>query len=161
MRSQHRQRPPVLPQLRRQALNPAGALLHRLLLALLVGAVLLPALLLAPAGSAGAAEVLQVRGATLLQVGDSNRSYAVMLACVGVDPALESMASEWLRRQAPRGTRVNLRPVGQRAGVLLARVRTREERGHPATDLGAALVAEGLAAPLAEADPQACADVLS
>lgn len=156
MRSQHGQRSSLLPQLRRQALNPTGPLLARLLQAVLIGALLLPTLLLAPA-AAGAAEVLQVRGATLLQVGDSNRSYTVLLACVGVDPAQEATAADWLRQQAPRGTRVNLRPVGQRDGMLLARVRTRAGRGRPAMDLGQALVAEGLATPLAEADALACA----
>jgi hypothetical protein len=123
----------------------------------LIALMVLPPLLLGPAAVA-AAEVRQVRGATLLQVGDSNRSYAVVLACVGVEPAQEAAATAWLRRQAPRGTRVNLRPVGQRDGVLLARVRTQAERGRPALDLGAALMAEGLAAPLADADPLACSD---
>jgi hypothetical protein len=42
--------------------------------------------------------------------------------------------------------------------VLLARVRTQAERGRPALDLCAALMAEGLAAPLADADPLACSD---
>lgn len=124
---------------------------------MLISLLLLPSLLLAPA-VAGAADVLQVRGATLLQVGDSNRSYGVLLACVGVDPAEEAAATAWLRQRAPRGTPVNLRPVGQRDGVLLARVRTRAERGRPALDLGMGLMAEGLAAPLADADPLACSD---
>ena len=117
----------------------------------------MPPLLLAPA-AAGAAEVRQVRGPTLLQVGDSNRSYAVLLACVAVDPAQEAAATDWLRQQAPRGTRVNLRPVGQRDGMLLARVRTQTERGGPDLDLGRGLMAEGLATPLADADPLACGD---
>ncbi len=120
--------------------------------------VLALTILLAP-GAAAAAQVLQVRTATVLQVGDSNRSYAVELACVGVDPAREDEAVDWLRQHAPRGTRVNLRPVDQRDGQLLARVSTIADRSHPALDLGAALVAEGLAAPLAQADPQACAEL--
>jgi hypothetical protein len=123
----------------------------------LIGILLLPSLLLAPA-VAGAADVLQVRGATLLQVGDSNRSYGVLLACVGVDPTQEAAATAWLRQRAPRGTPVNLRPVGQRDGVLLARVRVRSGRGQPPLDLGTALMAEGLARPLAEADGLACSD---
>jgi hypothetical protein len=141
--------------LRRQALTPAQALLQRLLPALLAVVVLLPAVL-AAAGPAGAAELRQVRGATLLQVGDSNRSYGVALACVAVDPQRQAEAAEWLRRQAPRGTRLNLRPVGSRDGVLLARVRLLGERDQPGTDLGMGLLAAGLAAPLADADPLAC-----
>lgn len=124
---------------------------------MLIGLVLLPPLLLSPA-AARAAEVLLVRGPTLLQVGDSNRSYALLLACVAVDPAHEAEATNWLRQQAPRGTRVNLRPMGQRDGVLLARVRTQAERSGTALDLGLGLMAEGLATPLANADPLACSD---
>ena len=45
------------------------------------------ALLLGAATGAAAAEVLQVRTATLLQVGDQNRSYSVALACVDLAPA--------------------------------------------------------------------------
>ncbi|MGB5136321.1 MAG: hypothetical protein WBN89_14215 [Prochlorococcaceae cyanobacterium] len=137
--------------MRRQALSPA-----RLLLPLLLAVVILPLALLAP-GTAAAAEVLQVRSAALLQVGDSNRSYGVALACVAVEPEHAEAATHWLRERAPRGTRVNLRPVGQRDGVLLARVRTLADRSRPALDLGEALVALGLAQPLPGADLQACA----
>ena len=47
--------------------------------------------LAAPSLSA-AAEVLQVRGPTLLQVGDSNRSYSVQLACLAVNAGQERQA---------------------------------------------------------------------
>ena len=49
-----------------------------------------------------AAEVLQVRSATLLQVGDRNRNYSVQLACVEVAPDDEQQAQDWLRRAVPR-----------------------------------------------------------
>ncbi len=110
-------------------------------LALLLGlALLVPGVLLAP-GVAAAAEVLQVRTASLLQVGDSNRSYSVELACVAVAPEQEQPAIAWLRQQLPRRSRVNLRPMGTRDGILLARV---QKLGDP-TDLGAGLIAAGLA----------------
>jgi hypothetical protein len=126
------------------------------LLPLLLGLLLLlPMALLVPA-PAVAAEVLQVRSGTLLQVGDSNRSYGVALACVAVDADQAAAATRWLRQRAPRGTRVNLRPLGQRDGLLLARVRTMAGRNRPIVDLGEALVAEGLASPLPESDPLAC-----
>ncbi len=137
--------------MRHQALSPT-----RLLLSLVLALVILPLALLAP-GTAAAAEVLQVRSASLLQVGDSNRSYGVALACVAVEAEQADAATQWLRERAPRGTRVNLRPVGQRDGVLLARVRTLADRHHPALDLGEELVALGLAQPLAGPDLQACA----
>jgi hypothetical protein len=107
------------------------------------------ALLLAWPATALAAEVLQVRGATLLQVGDGNRSSPVRLACVAVAPDRQAEAVAWLRRQLPRRSRVNLLPAGQDDGVLLARV----VRLDGAIDLGAGLIAAGLAdhAPRCEA----------
>ena len=99
-------------------------------------------------GAALAAEVLQVRGPTLLQLGDQNRSYTVQLACVEVADAKQAEAVAWLRQAVPRHTRVNLRPMGQNQGVLLARVQPlAPPRGSisQATDLGSGLIAAGLA----------------
>ena len=96
-----------------------------------------------------AAEVLQVRGPALLQLGDGNRSYAVQLACVQVPPDSQLQAKAWLRKQLPRHSRVNLRPLGQREGVLLARI-SRLDGGAP-QDLGDAMINAGLA------EPQPCA----
>ena len=79
-------------------------------------------LLLVLPPQASAAEVLQVRSATLLQVGDRNRNYSVQLACVEVAADNEQQAQDWLRRAVPRRRRVNLRPEGSSDGVLLARV---------------------------------------
>ena len=142
MRKYHRKRPPVLPQLRRQALRWLAALLT---------------VLLFWPGAALAAEVLQVRGATLLQLGDQNRSYTVQLACVEVAEAQQAEAVAWLRRAVPRHTRVNLRPMGQNQGVLLARVQPLNPvRGstNQAVDLGSGLIAAGLA----QADSHSSAD---
>lgn len=88
---------------------------------------------------ASAAEVLQVRSATLLQVGDQNRSYTVALACVALNPDQQDAATTWLRRELPRRTRVNLRPQGVEQGMLLAQV-VRLDRS---TDVAADLVAAG------------------
>lgn len=104
--------------------------------ALLIGLSLL--LLAAPVS---AAEVLQVRSSSLLQVGDRNRTYTVVLACAAVDPVLEDEAVRWLRDQLPRRRRVNLRPVGSLDGQLLARVTPLGEQ----TDLSTGLVASSLA----------------
>ena len=91
-------------------------------------------------GPVAAAEVLQVRSATLLQVGDQNRSYGVELACYRLLPGDDgAAATSWLRSQLPRRTRVNLRPMGVDAGVLMARVQ-RLDRG---TDLATDLVTAG------------------
>lgn len=88
-----------------------------------------------------AAEILGVRGPTRLQVGDQNRSYGVELACLEVAAADAPQAIEWLRRHGTRGARVNLRPVGEHDGWLVARVSLLKD----GLDLGEALVAEGLA----------------
>ncbi|MEB3352434.1 MAG: hypothetical protein VKM01_08940 [Cyanobacteriota bacterium] len=114
---------------------------------LLAQALLLPLLLVGPlllGSPAWAAEVLQVREATLLQVGDHNRSYPVALACLQLEPEQRQPAIEWLRQQLPRRTKVNLRPIGSRDGVLLARV---SPLGGRTTDLAEGLVAAGLAQP--------------
>ncbi len=104
---------------------------------------------------AAAAELLQVRGATLLQLGDQNRSYTVRLACVSVAEAQQTEAVAWLRQAAPRHTRVNLRPMGQSQGVLLARVQTLAgpQNRSAGTDLGSGLIAAGLAEADAGGDP--------
>ncbi|MEX0588893.1 MAG: hypothetical protein WD136_06520 [Cyanobium sp.] len=112
-------------------------------------ATLLASLLLWP-GAASAAEVLQVRGATLLQLGDQNRSYTVQLACLAVAADRQDEALAWMRQAAPRHTRVNLRPMGQNQGTLLARV----TKIGAATDLGSGLVDAGLA----QTDPTASGD---
>lgn len=129
-----------MPQLRVQTLTSPIASFLALVLALL----------LAWPGSALAAEVLQVRTATLLQIGDGNRNYAVELACIGVEPADQTAAMAWLRQELPRRTRVNLRPYGEKGGLLLARVsRLDGER-----DMGTGLIAAGLAH--AQTSPPAC-----
>jgi len=117
--------------------------LSRLALAL-VGLLLAPlvtVLLWSPAPAA-AAEVLQVRSGTVLQVGDGNRNYTVELACIRVEQAQEQASIDWLRHELPRRSRVNLRPMGQNNGVLVAKVQKLGE----SKDLASGLVAAGLAA---------------
>ena len=126
------------------------------LLPALVVQVLVCVLLALPASSA-AAELRQVRTATVLQVGDSNRSYSVRLACIAVADDQEQEAVRWLRQAVGRGSRLNLRPLGEQDGQLLARVSSLPRGQRPAQDLGAGLVAAGLATPLVgEAADPAC-----
>ena len=115
--------------MRGQALNRSGLL-----------AALLALLLTWPA-AAGAAEVFQVRSGTLLQVGDGNRSYPVELACMALAPGQEAAAISWLRQALPRRTKVNLRPLGQRDGTLLARVSLLAD----GADIADGLIGSGLA----------------
>jgi endonuclease YncB( thermonuclease family) len=125
-------------------------------LPLISALLILLALVVMPASSA-AAELRQVRTATVLQVGDSNRSYSVRLACIAVADDQEEDAVRWLRQAVARGTRLNLRPFGEHDGELLARVTSLPRGQRPGQDLGAGLVAAGLASPLAmEAADPAC-----
>lgn len=111
-----------------------------LLPALLAGALFLAG------GPAWAAEVLQVRSGQLLQVGDHNRTYTVELACLAIPSGGEQAATDWLRAALPRRTKVNLRPVGNDGGTLVARVqRLGATSGSAPMDLGDGLVTAGLA----------------
>lgn len=121
---------------RRPRRNLAFALLT---LALIIGC----SALWAP-GRAMAAEIFAVPGPTLLRVGDQNRGYLVELACLEVEEANSQQAVNWLRRHGSRGTKVNLRPVGEHDGLLVANVRVLNS----GLDLGEGLVAQGLATAL-------------
>jgi len=126
----HSQRSPFLLCLRRAALI-------RFCSSFLI---LLVVMLASPLPSV-AAEVLQVRSSTLLQIGDRNRNYSVRLACVAVDPVNEEAAVDLLKKAVPRRKRVNLRPEGNEDGVLIARVTPLDAD----QDLGLSLVTSGLA----------------
>ncbi len=91
--------------------------------------------------SSFAAEILQVTASNQLQIGDRNRSYTVELACVEVPPESQFAAIQWLKSNLQRKKRVNLRPVGSKDGILLARV----VPVNSTLDIGASLVREGLA----------------
>ena len=69
-----------------------------------------------------AAEVLQVTSSSVLLIGDHNRTYTVKLACIEISPDLEEESVNWLKKQTPRHTKVNLKPKGSVDGVLVAKV---------------------------------------
>lgn len=108
----------------------------------LSGPLVLLAGLAAFAVQVHAAEVLQVTGPDRLLIGDGNRSTSVRLACVAVPAEARVDATELLRRMLPRHRRINLRPIGSRDGVMLARISTLDAEG---TDLAEALLSAGLA----------------
>lgn len=149
LRRHHRQRPLLLPQLRSQALRSLPRL-RSLAVGCLLGLLLSVSVLGIAPDVAAAAEVLQVRSPSLLQVGDSNRNYTVELACMTPLEAQRNQALAWLRQQLPRRSRVNLRPIGNHDGVLLARV----QKLGVAQDVSSGLIEAGLADPLL--DPAAC-----
>ena len=69
-----------------------------------------------------AAEILQVSSSSILLVGDNNRTYKVKVACVDISSELETKSFDWLKKQLPRHTKVNLRPKGSLDGILIAKV---------------------------------------
>ena len=69
-----------------------------------------------------AAEILQVSSSSVLLIGDNNRTYTVKIACTEISPDLEEKSVEWLKKQLPRHTKVNLKPKGSVDGVLVAKV---------------------------------------
>ena len=68
------------------------------------------------------AEILQIKSASVLLIGDNNRTYTVKIACAEVRPDAEANAIKWLRNQLPRHAKVNLRPKGSVDGFLVANV---------------------------------------
>ena len=69
-----------------------------------------------------AAEILQVTSSSVLLIGDHNRTYTVKIPCIEITPDLEDKSIEWLKKQLPRHTKVNLKPKGSVDGVLVAKV---------------------------------------
>ena len=69
-----------------------------------------------------AAEILQVTSSSVLLIGDHNRTYTVKIACTEISPDLEEKAVNWLKKQLPRHTKVNLKPTRSVDGVLVAKV---------------------------------------
>ena len=68
------------------------------------------------------AEILQVSSSSIVLVGDHNRTYTVKIACTEVSPDLEKKSIDWLKKQLPRHTKVNLKPKGSIDGALVAKV---------------------------------------
>ena len=69
-----------------------------------------------------AAEILQVSSSSILLIGDNNRTYTVKLACTEISPDLEEESVNWLKKELPRHTKVNLKPTGSIDGVLVAKI---------------------------------------
>tara|TARA_Y100001968_G_scaffold138862_1_gene126991 strand:+ start:463 stop:810 length:348 start_codon:yes stop_codon:yes gene_type:complete len=69
-----------------------------------------------------AAEILQVTNSSVLLIGDNNRTYTVKIACTEISSDLEEKSVNWLKKQLPRHTKVNLKPKGSIDGVLIAKV---------------------------------------
>ena len=68
------------------------------------------------------AEILQIKNSNTILVGDQNRNLTIGLFCVDVDENDELQATNLLKSEFPRGSKVKIKPFGFKENVLLAKV---------------------------------------
>ena len=68
------------------------------------------------------AEILQIKSSNTILVGDQNRNLTIELFCVDVNENDELKATNLLKSEFPRGSKVKIKPFGFRENVLLAKV---------------------------------------
>ncbi len=68
------------------------------------------------------AEILQIKSSTTILVGDQNRNLTIGLYCVDVSENDELEATNLLKREFPRGSKVKIKPFGFKENILLAKV---------------------------------------
>ena len=68
------------------------------------------------------AEILQIKSSNTILVGDQNRNLTIGLFCVDVNENDEFEATNLLKSEFPRGSKVKIKPFGFKEDVLLAKV---------------------------------------
>ena len=68
------------------------------------------------------AEILQIKSSKTILVGDQNRNLTIGLFCVDVNKNDELEATNLLKSEFPRGSKVKIKPFGSKENVLLAKV---------------------------------------
>ena len=68
------------------------------------------------------AEILQINSSNTILVGDQNRNLTIKLFCVDVNENDELEATNLLKSEFPRGSRVKIKPFGFKENLLLAKV---------------------------------------
>ena len=68
------------------------------------------------------AEILQIKSSNTILMGDQNRNLTIELFCVDVNENDEVKATNLLKSEFPRGSKVKIKPFGFKEGVLLAKV---------------------------------------
>ena len=68
------------------------------------------------------AEILQIKSSNTILVGDQNRNLTIRLFCVDVNEINELEATNLLKSEFPRGSKVKIKPFGSKENVLLAKV---------------------------------------
>jgi len=67
------------------------------------------------------AEILQIKSSNTILVGDQNRNLTIGLFCVDVNENDELEATDLLKSQFPRGSKVKIKPFGFNENILLAK----------------------------------------
>ena len=68
------------------------------------------------------AEILQIKSSSIILVGDQNRNLTIRLFCVDVSENDELEATNLLKSEFPRGSKVKIKPFGYKENLLLAKV---------------------------------------
>ena len=68
------------------------------------------------------AEILQIKSSNTILVGDQNRNLTIGLFCVDVKENDELEATNLLKSEFPRGSKVKIKPFGFKDNLLLAKV---------------------------------------
>ena len=68
------------------------------------------------------AEILQIKNSNTILVGDQNRNLTIGLFCVEVNQNDELEATNLLKSEFPRGSKVKIKPFGFKENVLIAKV---------------------------------------
>ncbi len=68
------------------------------------------------------AEILQIKNSNTILVGDQNRNLTIGLFCVNVNENDELEATNLLKNEFPRGSKVKIKPFGFKENILLAKV---------------------------------------
>ena len=71
---------------------------------------------------ANSAEILQIKNSNTILVGDQNRNLTIGLFCVDVNVNNEFEATNILKSEFPRGSKVKIKPFGFKDNLLLAKV---------------------------------------
>ena len=68
------------------------------------------------------AELLQINDVNNIVVGDQNRSLYLSLYCIDINENEKENATQILKRNFPRGTKVKIKPYGFNGSRLLAKI---------------------------------------
>ena len=68
------------------------------------------------------AEILQIKSSNTILVGDQNRNLTIRLFCADVNENDELEATNLLKSEFPRGSKVKIKPFGFKENVLIAKV---------------------------------------